>query len=194
MRASANAFLGRRERAFALIERSLAQPTVSGSTLYNCACGYARLGETRQGPGLLERWVETGTGSAGWVRADRDLDSLRDPRFHTLVADLEHARLPEQRRRSRPKAQASGSRRISTEARSQPHSAPAGLPARMLNAAILSLSRAKWRHILKGSARPAFGKFPSTLAVTTVFPSRQSTSVISRLTCACRYIVDRSTL
>ncbi len=89
--ASANAFLGRRERAFALIERSLAQPAISGSTLYNCACGYARLGETDKALGLLERWVETGTGSAGWVRADRDLDSLREsPRFAAILACLEH--------------------------------------------------------------------------------------------------------
>jgi adenylate cyclase len=91
--ASANAFLGRRERALTLIERSLVHPSISGSTLYNCACGYARLGETDKALGLLERWVETGTGSAGWVRADRDLDSLREsPRFTALVTRLEHGK------------------------------------------------------------------------------------------------------
>ena len=80
-----------------VLERSLVHPSISGSTLYNCACGYARLGETDKALGLLERWVETGTGSAGWVRADRDLDSLREnPRFTALVARLERGKTTEQ--------------------------------------------------------------------------------------------------
>ena len=93
--ASSNAVLGRRARSLALIERALAlqQDAISAPTLYNCACSYARLGETDKALGLLERWVETGTGSAGWVRADRDLDSLREtPRFAAIVARLEHGK------------------------------------------------------------------------------------------------------
>jgi adenylate cyclase len=51
-------------------------------------CG---LGETDKALDLLERWVETGMGSAGWLRADRDLDTLREsPRFAAILARLEN--------------------------------------------------------------------------------------------------------
>ena len=87
--AATNATLNRRERALELIAGALAlQPDTPG-TLYNVACGYARLDEPEKALELLERWVDIGAGSLTWIREDPDLKSLRKlPRFVALQSRI----------------------------------------------------------------------------------------------------------
>ena len=59
-------------------------------TLYNCACYYARAGETEQALDLLERAVATGQGFRDWIEHDADLNSLRGlARFQDIMARIE---------------------------------------------------------------------------------------------------------
>ena len=55
--------------------------------LYNCACLYARLGETATALGTLEQAMIKGYADDGWLKHDPDLDVLRDhPAFIALMA------------------------------------------------------------------------------------------------------------
>jgi TolB-like protein/Flp pilus assembly protein TadD len=55
--------------------------------LYNCACLYARLGETATALGTLEQAMSKGYADDGWLKHDPDLDVLRDhPAFFALMA------------------------------------------------------------------------------------------------------------
>jgi TolB-like protein/Flp pilus assembly protein TadD len=55
--------------------------------LYNCACLYARLGETATALGTLEQAMTKGYADDGWLKHDPDLDVLRDqPAFIALMA------------------------------------------------------------------------------------------------------------
>jgi tetratricopeptide (TPR) repeat protein len=45
--------------------------------LYNGACLYARLGETRRAVDTLRQAIDAGVRNFAWMRADPDLDSLR---------------------------------------------------------------------------------------------------------------------
>jgi TolB-like protein/Flp pilus assembly protein TadD len=55
--------------------------------LYNCACLYARLGETATALGTLEQAMSKGYADDGWLKHDPDLDVLRDhPAFIALMA------------------------------------------------------------------------------------------------------------
>ncbi|MCM2312070.1 MAG: hypothetical protein NDI84_11765, partial [Steroidobacteraceae bacterium] len=54
--------------------------------LYNCACLYARLGETDRALDTIGRAIGGGYENFRWMQHDPDLDSLRgDPRFQQLV-------------------------------------------------------------------------------------------------------------
>jgi TolB-like protein/Flp pilus assembly protein TadD len=54
--------------------------------LYNGACLYARLGETRRAVDTLRQAIEAGVRNFAWMKADPDLDSLRgDPEFIQLT-------------------------------------------------------------------------------------------------------------
>ncbi|MCM2312906.1 MAG: tetratricopeptide repeat protein [Steroidobacteraceae bacterium] len=54
--------------------------------LYNCACLYARLGETDRALDTIGRAIDGGYENFRWMQHDPDLDSLRgDPRFQQLV-------------------------------------------------------------------------------------------------------------
>ena len=55
--------------------------------LYNAACLYARLGETRRAVDTLRQAIEAGVRNFAWMKNDPDLDSLRDdPDFQALTA------------------------------------------------------------------------------------------------------------
>jgi tetratricopeptide (TPR) repeat protein len=54
--------------------------------LYNCACLYARLGETDRALDTIGRAIGGGYENFRWMQHDPDLDSLRgDPRFQQMV-------------------------------------------------------------------------------------------------------------
>ena len=55
--------------------------------LYNAACLYARLGETRRAVDTLRQAIEAGVRNFAWMKNDPDLDSLRDdPEFQALTS------------------------------------------------------------------------------------------------------------
>ena len=59
------------------------------SSAYNCACGYALLGEKSTALDWLEKAIEVGWKDADHLEEDPDLDSLRDDeRYKKLVAKL----------------------------------------------------------------------------------------------------------
>ena len=77
---------GRKEEAIregaAALELSPGDPMM----LYNCACLYARLGETARAVDTLRQAMSGGYENFGWMKHDPDLDSLReDPGFIELM-------------------------------------------------------------------------------------------------------------
>jgi TolB-like protein/Flp pilus assembly protein TadD len=77
---------GRKEEAIregaAALELSPGDPMM----LYNCACLYARLGETGRAVDTLRQAMSGGYENFGWMKHDPDLDSLReDPGFIVLM-------------------------------------------------------------------------------------------------------------
>jgi len=77
---------GRKEEAIregaAALELSPGDPMM----LYNCACLYARLGETERAVDTLRQAMSGGYENFGWMKHDPDLDSLRDdPGFIVLM-------------------------------------------------------------------------------------------------------------
>ena len=56
---------------------------------YNLACSYALLNRAEEALASLERSIGLGYRDARWIRADRDLDSLKkDQRFDALLQRL----------------------------------------------------------------------------------------------------------
>ena len=77
---------GRKDEAIregaAALELSPGDPMM----LYNCACLYARLGETARAVDTLRQAMSGGYENFGWMKHDPDLDSLReDPGFIELM-------------------------------------------------------------------------------------------------------------
>ena len=77
---------GRKDEAIregaAALELSPGDPMM----LYNCACLYARLGETERAVDSLRQAMSGGYENFGWMKHDPDLDSLRDdPEFVELM-------------------------------------------------------------------------------------------------------------
>lgn len=83
--------IGENERARAMIERVLALEPDDAIALYNCACGYAMMGELDRAMDLLERGApQRGREYVPWMRLDYDIGALRGyPRFEKLLAQLE---------------------------------------------------------------------------------------------------------
>ncbi len=80
---------GDKEKAVQWAERSLAIDGDNPDTLYNVACGYARLHEPDRALDCLERASLRGMAIAEWAENDSDLVSLHDdPRFHTLLGSF----------------------------------------------------------------------------------------------------------
>jgi len=55
--------------------------------LYNAACLYSRLGETRRAIDTLRQAIDAGVRNYSWMKNDPDLDAIRgDPEFIALMA------------------------------------------------------------------------------------------------------------
>jgi hypothetical protein len=60
------------------------------SVLYNVACTYALINQTRKALDCLEKALRQGFCHKGWLQNDPDLSSLRDhPRFQLMMEDCE---------------------------------------------------------------------------------------------------------
>ena len=81
--------LGNQERALEWIRRARDIDPEDPSTLYNVACGLARLGESDEALEMLEKLSEEGFAYRSWVEHDTDLDSLRGlPRFEAVLSKM----------------------------------------------------------------------------------------------------------
>ena len=77
------------KRADAIRESNTAIDASPGDSvmLYNAACLYARLGETRRAVDTLRQAIHAGVKNFGWMKHDPDLDGLRgDPEFNELMS------------------------------------------------------------------------------------------------------------
>jgi tetratricopeptide (TPR) repeat protein len=75
-------------RAIALYEELLASAPDDSTALYNVACGHSLLGELAEAVAFLERAVAAGFTDFAHIRADADLDPLRDePGYRALLQD-----------------------------------------------------------------------------------------------------------
>lgn len=78
--------LGLDDELVAWARRSLALDGDNADTLYNIACGYARVGRTEQAMDTLERACLCGLSIADWAESDSDLASVHGhPRFLALM-------------------------------------------------------------------------------------------------------------
>ena len=83
--------LGQVERADRWLRRALEIDPNDSVLLYNVACNLANLGKVEESLDHLERAVEHGTVSAGWMRNDKDLESLHGhPRYEALLNEVSH--------------------------------------------------------------------------------------------------------
>jgi len=89
--AEAYARFGSREEASATLKRVLEVEPNDGLALYNCACTYALLGDSRASLILLRRAFDSGFRTVGhWARTDSAFESLHnDHEFQQVVAELQ---------------------------------------------------------------------------------------------------------
>jgi serine/threonine protein kinase/TPR repeat protein len=89
--AEAYARFGSREEANATLKRVLELEPNDGLALYNCACTYALLGDSRASLILLRRAFDSGFRTVGhWAKTDSAFESLHnDQEFQQVVAELQ---------------------------------------------------------------------------------------------------------
>ncbi len=89
--AEAYARFGSREEANATLKRVLELEPNDGLAVYNCACAYALLNETKASLILLRRAFESGFRAVThWARGDSAFDSMRnDEEFRKLLVELQ---------------------------------------------------------------------------------------------------------
>jgi adenylate cyclase len=89
--AEAYARFGSREEANATLKRVLELEPNDGLALYNCACAYALLGDSRASSIMLRRAYDSGFRTVGhWAKTDSAFEALRiDGEFQQLVAELQ---------------------------------------------------------------------------------------------------------
>jgi len=89
--AEAYARFGSREEANATLKRVLELEPNDGLALYNCACAYALLGDSRASSIMLRRAYDSGFRTVGhWAKTDSAFEALRnDGVFQQLVAELQ---------------------------------------------------------------------------------------------------------
>jgi len=86
--------LGDAERAKRWLHRAIEMAPGDPIVMYNVACNLATLDERDEALDYLDKAVECGAISAGWIRNDADLVSLRDhPRFAELMKKIESTQL-----------------------------------------------------------------------------------------------------
>jgi len=79
--------LGQREKAIAEGTNALESSPGDSVMLYNGACLYSRLGETRRAVDTLRQAIAAGVTNFGWMKNDPDFDPIRDdPEFQALMA------------------------------------------------------------------------------------------------------------
>jgi len=84
--------LGDRKKLREFATRSLAIDDTNADTLYNVACGYARVGDADTALDYLERAALHGTSIAEWAEQDSDLVQLhKHPRFLALTSRMRSA-------------------------------------------------------------------------------------------------------
>lgn len=82
-----------RNRALEWADRALAMDPEEPAVIYNVACTYALLGQTKRAIDCLEKALRQGFGHKEWMEHDPDLESLRDhARFRELMWELEALR------------------------------------------------------------------------------------------------------
>ena len=88
--AEAYARFGSREEANATLKRVLELEPNDGLAVYNCACAYALLGDSRASLILLRRAFDSGFRTVGqWAKTDSAFEAMRnDGEFQQLVAEL----------------------------------------------------------------------------------------------------------
>jgi TolB-like protein/Flp pilus assembly protein TadD len=78
--------IGKRDDAIREGDAAIESSPGDSVMLYNAACLYSRLGETRRAIETLRHAINAGVKNFGWMRNDPDLDSLRnDPEFIQLT-------------------------------------------------------------------------------------------------------------
>ena len=78
--------VGRTEDAIRESQAAIEASPGDSVMFYNCACLYARLGETRRAVDTLRQAINAGVRNFAWMKVDPDLDSLRgDPEFLELT-------------------------------------------------------------------------------------------------------------
>jgi serine/threonine protein kinase/Tfp pilus assembly protein PilF len=89
--AEAYARFGSREEANATLKRVLELEPNDGLALYNCACAYALLGDSRASLILLRRAYDSGFRTVGhWAKTDSAFETLHnDKEFQQTVAELQ---------------------------------------------------------------------------------------------------------
>jgi Flp pilus assembly protein TadD len=89
--AEAYARFGSIEEANATLKRVLELEPNDGLAVYNCACAYALLNETKASLLLLRRAFESGFRAvAHWARGDSAFDSMRNTdEFRKLLVELQ---------------------------------------------------------------------------------------------------------
>jgi TolB-like protein len=86
--------IGDADKVARFAERSLAIDGENPDTLYNVACGFARIGESERALDCLERASMRGMAIARWAENDSDLESLHElPRFRDVIAQLKSQEL-----------------------------------------------------------------------------------------------------
>ena len=81
--------LGQVERADRWLRRALEIDPNDSIVLYNVACNYATLGKVEESLDHLERAIEHGTASPGWMSNDKDLENLHGhPRYEALLGKV----------------------------------------------------------------------------------------------------------
>jgi Flp pilus assembly protein TadD len=77
---------GKREDAIREGKAAMDSSPGDSVMLYNGACLYAQLGETRRAIDTLRKAIAAGVQNYGWMKNDTDLDPLRgDPEFQELL-------------------------------------------------------------------------------------------------------------
>jgi TolB-like protein/Flp pilus assembly protein TadD len=78
--------VGRRDEAIAEGSAALESSPGDSVMLYNGACLYSRLGETRRAVDTLRQAIAAGVTNFGWMKNDPDFDPIRDdPEFQALM-------------------------------------------------------------------------------------------------------------
>ena len=79
--------VGRRKEAIAEGDAALAVSPGDSLMLYNGACLFSRIGETKKAVATLREAIGAGVTNFGWIKNDPDFDAIRnDPEYQEMMA------------------------------------------------------------------------------------------------------------